>query len=79
LREPQCAPLLDLLRSKRFYERDLLPRPVLDELLADTGAPDAQRAETLWILLALEIWLETFEEFARTRTRVALPGLETMR
>jgi asparagine synthase (glutamine-hydrolysing) len=77
-REPQCAPLLDLLRSRRFYERGFLPRPVLDELLADTDALDAQRAEMLWILLALEIWLETFEEFARTRTRVELPGVETI-
>jgi len=76
-REPQCAPLLDILRSKRFYERGILPSPVLNELLADTGNLDARRAEALWMLLALEIWLETFEEFGRTRTRVELPGVET--
>ncbi len=73
LREPQCAPLLDILRSKRFYERGIFPTPVLNELLTDAGHLDAQRAEALWILLALEIWLETFEEFGRTRTRVGLP------
>ena len=48
--------------------------PVLNELLADARNLDAKRAETLWILLALKIWLETFEEFGRTRTRVGLPG-----
>ncbi len=76
LRAPRRASLLDILRSKRFYERGILPAPVLNGLLADTGDLDAQRAETLWILLALEIWLETFEEFGRTRTRVELPGVE---
>jgi asparagine synthase (glutamine-hydrolysing) len=78
LRTPQCAPLLEILRSKRFHEREILPPPVLNALLADTGRFDAKRAETLWILLALEIWLETFEEFGRTRARVGLPGVETM-
>lgn len=78
LRTPQCAPLLDILRSRRFYERGVFPPSVLDVLLADTGTLDARRAETLWILLALEVWLETFEEFARTRARVALPEIETM-
>jgi asparagine synthase (glutamine-hydrolysing) len=77
LRTPQCTPLLDILRSKRFYERGIFPPPVLNALLADAGNLDAKRAETLWILLALEIWLETFEEFGRTRVRVTLPEAET--
>ncbi|MES2304746.1 MAG: asparagine synthase (glutamine-hydrolyzing) [Gemmatimonadota bacterium] len=51
---------LDLIVAETSLSRRLLPRPVLETLIAEHRSGRADHAEALWTLLALESWKTAF-------------------
>ncbi|MEO5798309.1 MAG: asparagine synthase (glutamine-hydrolyzing) [Gemmatimonadales bacterium] len=61
LRDPNgLGGRLDLIMAERSLSRQLLPGPVLEQLIAGHRSGRADHAEALWTLLAMESWKSAF-------------------